>query len=169
MRQLEYYKNTLGPRQGKEAAEIFALEYKQAAAAQAGGEAFSGNPACRALSAPTKKEARSGVRPLYSGRLVLLTDSACFSSCLMVADLFRQLGALHVGQATDANTNYMEVRDDRLPSGLGMFSTLQAVAPGSPKQIGPFQPHIVYNGDIADTVRMELWVAGGLLTNSAVR
>ncbi len=39
-----------------------------------------------------------------------------------------------------------------------MFSTLQAVAPGSPYQIGPFEPDLVYNGDIADTHALEAWV-----------
>jgi hypothetical protein len=99
------------------------------------------------------------VKPDYAGPVILLTDNSCFSSCLMVADEFRRLGALHVGQETDANTHYMEVREDKLPSGLSMFSTLQAMAPGSPLQMGPFTPTILYSGNIGDTPALEAWVA----------
>jgi hypothetical protein len=74
--------------------------------------------------------------------------------------MFRRLGALHVGEATDANTHYMEVREDELPSGLSMFSTLQAVAPASPAQVGPFVPEVAYEGSIADTAALEKWIAG---------
>jgi hypothetical protein len=38
-----------------------------------------------------------------------------------------------------------------------MFSTLQSVDPGSPSQVGPFQPVLTYNGDIADTAVLEKW------------
>jgi hypothetical protein len=90
---------------------------------------------------------------------VLLTDNACFSSCLIVADNFRRLGALHVGQATDAATHYFEVREERLPSGLSYFSTLQAFSPLTQPQIGPFTPRITYDGDMADTAALEAWIA----------
>ncbi len=93
------------------------------------------------------------------GRIVLLTDNACFSSCLLVTDRFRKLGALHVGQATDAGTAYFEVREDRLPSGRSYFSTLQAFSPSSPYEIGPYTPALTYDGDIADTAALEAWIA----------
>jgi hypothetical protein len=96
--------------------------------------------------------------PRSDTRFVLVTDAACFSSCLLVADLFRRLGALHVGHATDANTNYMEVREIVLPSGLSTFSTLQKVDLREPFRIGPFVPHRIYEGDIAATAALETWV-----------
>lgn len=92
------------------------------------------------------------------GRLVLVTDRACFSSCLMAADLFRRLGALHVGEATDMSTRYMEVREITLPSGLRTFSTLQKVALGA-GDFGPYAPQIVYAGSLADTDKLKAWVA----------
>src|SRR5207253_4686244 len=82
-------------------------------------------------------------------KLVLLTDSACFSSCLEMTDEFRKLGAIQMGQATNAATHYMEVREIKLPSGLSYFSTLQKVALDAPPRVGPFQPDYVYDGDIA--------------------
>jgi hypothetical protein len=63
-----------------------------------------------------------------------------------------------VGQATDAATHYFEVRDERLPSGLSYFSTLQAFSPATPAQLGPFAPDVAYDGDIADTAALEAWV-----------
>lgn len=128
-----------------------------AARAQAEGRDFTGPTTCAADAdtAPAAPPAPAQVL----GRVVLLTDNSCFSSCLLVTDAFRRLGALHVGQATDANTHYMEVRELRLPSGLSMFSTLQALGPAAPPQIGPFAPAHVYGGDIADTPALEAWVA----------
>ena len=92
------------------------------------------------------------------GRLILLTDNLCFSSCLAVTDDFRTLGAFHIGQTTDAATHFVDVREQYLPSGYSMFSTLQSVDPGSPVQVGPFAPQLPYDGDISDTAALEHWV-----------
>jgi hypothetical protein len=92
-----------------------------------------------------------------SGRLVLVTDRSCFSSCLVATDLFRRLGALHVGEATDVSTRYMEVRQEVLPSGIRTFSTLQKVALGL-EDFGPYEPAIIYPGDLAKTVELQEWV-----------
>ena len=101
------------------------------------------------------------------GRLILLTDNLCFSSCLAVADDFRTLGAFHIGQTTDAATRYVDVREEYLPSGYSMFSTLQSVDPGAPSQVGPFQPVLTYDGDIADTAALEKWVIATAVPASA--
>lgn len=120
------------------------------------GEEFTGPVTCGSdRAAPGRAPAQAA-----AGRIVLLTDNACFSSCLIVTDVFRRLGALHVGQATDAATHYMEVREERLPSGLSFFSTLQAFSPSSPAQMGPYVPAVRYEADIADTAALEAWIPG---------
>lgn len=96
--------------------------------------------------------------PKMQGRLVLLTDRSCFSSCLIAADLFRRLGALHVGEATDVSTRYMEVRQEVLPSGIRTFSTLQKVALGS-EDYGPYEPTLKYSGDLAETEEIQRWIS----------
>lgn len=96
-------------------------------------------------------------RPAMSGRLVLITDGDCFSSCLLVADLFRRLGALHLGHATNRHTRYMEVRSEALPSGLGRFTTMQKVAIGE-AVVGPFAPDAVYPGLMNDEAALRAWV-----------
>ncbi|WP_395646912.1 hypothetical protein [Terricaulis sp.] len=93
------------------------------------------------------------------GRIVLLTDNGCFSSCLSVTRMFRTLGALHAGQTTNANTHYSEVRVETLPSGLSNFFVLQAVIIDTPLHYGPFEPALRYEGDMADTAALEAWVA----------
>lgn len=123
--------------------------------ALAAGEAFDKPiPTCP-VTAPTPAD--EVPPPLMQGRLVLLTDGACFSSCMLVADNFRQLGALHLGHATDRVTRYMEVRHAPLPSGFGEFSTMQKVAVGD-AVTGPFDPDLVYPGLMSDDAELEAWV-----------
>lgn len=96
--------------------------------------------------------------PLFSGRLVLITDEACFSSCLLVTDAFRRFGALHLGHATQRGVRYMEVRYGPLPSGLGDFSTLQKAVVGM-GDLGPYEPDVVFPGPMDDEPALEAWVA----------
>lgn len=124
------------------------------------GRAFApALPDCAGESS-TQAGANLGEKPALamSGRLVLVTDRSCFSSCLVATDLFRRLGAVHVGEATDVSTRYMELRQEVLPSGIRTFSTLQKVALGL-EDFGPYEPAIVYPGDLAQTVELQQWVA----------
>lgn len=62
--------------------------------------------------------ARNGKLRRFSGSVVLLTDENCASSCLNFADALRMVpGAIHMGQATSADTVYIDVGHVRLPSG----------------------------------------------------
>ena len=128
-------------------------------AALAEGRSFApALPACASEpSGGTVANAGKLPSPEMKGRLVLLTDRSCFSSCLIAADLFRRLGALHVGEATDVSTRYMEVRQEVLPSGIRTFSTLQKVALGS-EDYGPYEPRVNYPGDLADTEEVQRWI-----------
>lgn len=106
---------------------------------------------------PSPERTGPGPASLMRGRLVLITDESCFSSCLIVADDFRRLGALHLGHATDRATRYMEVRAEPLPSGLGEFSTLQKMALGE-MATGPFVPDVEHEGPMHDDAALEAWV-----------
>lgn len=108
-----------------------------------------------------KKQTKTrGATPL----IVLLTDRFCFSSCLMATHLFRGLGALHVGEETDQNTHYIEVRSLPLPSGISTFSTMQAIDRSHPRLIGPFTPTIVYSGRTDDDAAVKVWVREQVLS-----
>ncbi len=94
---------------------------------------------------------------LFTGQLVLITDEVCFSSCLLVTDAFRKLGALHMGHETQRATRYTEVRSAPLPSGLGSFTTMQRAMIGDP-HIGPFTPEIIHAGPMLDDAALETWL-----------
>lgn len=96
-------------------------------------------------------------QPLFRGQLILITDEVCFSSCLLVTDVFRKLGALHVGHETQRATRYTEVRSAQLPSGLGSFTTMQRAMIGDPF-IGPFAPDVVHEAAMMDNAALEAWV-----------
>lgn len=110
--------------------------------------------------APREPQAGPAPAPAYTGQVVVVTDHACFSSCLLMVRDFRALGALHVGEATNAATRYMEVREIVLPSGLTNFSTLQKVVIGEDADIGPFTPAHVFPGSMAESAALEGWIAG---------
>jgi len=93
------------------------------------------------------------------GALVILTDQACFSSCLLFVDRMLRLGAVQAGQPTREGNWYMEVRAAPLPSGLGVFRTMQKVAMEFPRKMGPYAPSRPYDGDITDTAALERWLA----------
>ena len=110
--------------------------------------------------APGEPTAAAAPAPAYTGQVVVVTDHACFSSCLLMVRDLRTLGATHVGEATNVSTRYMEVREIVLPSGLTNFSTLQKVAIGGDADIGPFTPAHVFPGQMSDTTALEAWIAG---------
>jgi hypothetical protein len=160
LEQLDIYMRDLAPKVGPEFAAEIARSRVEVVKALAEHRAIAGDvAACKARAAAQKPATAAAPAPFYQGKMVLLTDSACFSSCLLTTDYFRKLGARHVGEATDANTHYMEVREAWLPSGLTRFSTLQAVGLDSPLQIGPFEPSDPYPVDISDTKALEAWIA----------
>jgi hypothetical protein len=152
------YVRNLGPRLGQQAIDQWNRE--RDSVRQARREDRELAPAPRACEAsPGGALADDALPPsVMRGRLVLLTDHACFSSCLLMAGLFRAVGALHVGEGTDFSTRYMEVRAFPLPSGLGRFSTMQKVAFGMAPRLGPFEPERVFPGRISDTPALERWI-----------
>ncbi len=122
----------------------------------------------RAFTAPlscARAESTSAAptTPRMPRHVMVLTDSACFSSCINVVGYFEKLGATLVGQSTAADTHYAEVREITLPSGLATFSTLQAIMPDAPLHIGPYVPAVEYSGDISDTGALEHWITQTVL------
>jgi len=140
------------------AAEAYTDAIRAMKAAHAAGRALTASLVC-----PKRPPQRAaGAASLMRGKVFVLTDALCFSSCIGTVDYFRRLGAIQVGQATGADTHYTEVREIVLPSGLSTFSTLQAMDPDSPRNIGPFEPQFEFDGDIADTAALETWIADKL-------
>jgi hypothetical protein len=152
LRQLQMYHDVLGPKRGPEFIKTFDDLLNRAKAARAAGRGFTGPLSCPRKAKPPRPA------PSYRGTLFLVTDGLCFSSCLEVVSNWRDLGAIQLGQTTDADTHYSEVRDDPMPSGLSTFSTMMGVDLNSPAREGPFVPGEIYEGDIRDTPALEAWV-----------
>jgi hypothetical protein len=96
-----------------------------------------------------------------SGPVYFITDSGCASACLDAVDLWRALGAIHLGQTTSADTLYMDVRRARLPSGIGMIVVPMKVYRGRSRGANePVVPVHAFGGDISDSAAIERWIAG---------
>jgi hypothetical protein len=92
--------------------------YTRRIVSDAGGGAHSGGATFTCPAAPPKPAMATQPPSLMKGRLILLTDNLCFSSCLVVTDDFRTLHAFHIGRTTDAATHFIEVREQYLPSAI---------------------------------------------------
>jgi Peptidase family S41 len=148
---------TYGKRGYPEVKKIAEQQVSAMEAARAKGKDLSGDLSCPIPRAPPESTVQ--VPSLMQGRLILLTDSLCFSACLSTVMEFRALGAYQVGQTTDAATHFVDLREEYMPSGYSTFTVLQSVHPEIPYQVGPFIPALSYSGDIADTAALETWIA----------
>ena len=109
--------------------------------AVAKGNPFSGGlPARCAQGTAAPAAARSPAAAPPAADVTVVTDGACFSSCLIFVERLLKLGARQQGEMTSQGNWYMEVRSVTLPSGLGQFSTPQKVDLRRPKALGPFIP-----------------------------
>lgn len=97
--------------------------------------------------------------PLRTRPTFLLVDSSCASACLDTVDLWTALGATVIGRTTGADSNYMEVRNATVPSGLADFSVPMKVYSGRARGSNvPVQPVHRFDGDMGDTAALEAWV-----------
>jgi hypothetical protein len=86
----------------------------------------------------------------------VLTDGACVSACLDALDVWRALGAVQVGRETSADSNYMEVRRQALPSGLTSLSVPMKVYRGRARGANrPYRPVHQLKADLRDTAAVE--------------
>lgn len=94
------------------------------------------------------------------GPVYFITDAGCGSACLDAADLWRALGAIQIGQETSADTLYMDVRQDVLPSGATRMSVPMKVYRGRKRGSNvPLDPVHPFSGDLRDTLALEAWIA----------
>ena len=102
--------------------------------------------------------------PPFQGKLILITDSYCFSACLdFVDEVMSVPGALHVGSTTDADTRYMDIGSAVLPSGLKIWIPLKVWVGRRRQDNVPYIPQIKYHQDINDTKALQAWVLQSIL------
>jgi len=108
--------------------------------------------------APTRTPGEPPAPP--AGPVYFITDGACASACLDAADLWKALGAIQVGQETSADTLYIDVRVDPLPSGLAKVAVPMKVYRGRERGSNePLRPVHVFAGDMRDTGALARWIA----------
>ncbi|HEY7885151.1 MAG TPA: hypothetical protein VIC08_09415, partial [Cellvibrionaceae bacterium] len=102
---------------------------------------------------------------------VLLTSPRCASACLDFADAALLIpDAVHMGQETSADTNYLDVRwpPIALPSQQGSLVLPMKVWRNRPR--GHNEPHVpehIYDGNITDTQTIQAWVVNTLNLDKA--
>jgi hypothetical protein len=95
----------------------------------------------------------------FKGRVVLLTDKYCASACLDFSDLVLAVpGALHVGESTSSDSDYLDITIVDLPSGLQMAVPQKVWVGRSRKANEPLVPKHVFSGDIYDTPALRAWI-----------
>jgi len=136
-------------------------------AALAQGEPWVEQPGGAALTPALVREL--GIKPRhFGGRIVILTDEACFSACLDFVDSLRLVpGAVHAGRATGADTRYMDVGDYRIGQEV-VVQVPRKVWLGRPR--GNNEPHVpsrVFTGNIADDTAVRAWVLSAMESKAA--
>lgn len=107
---------------------------------------------------PVGEESFQALSPL-AAPVYVLTDFGCASACLDALDLWLALGAIHIGLPTSADTNYLEIRSYRLPSGVAGGSIPLKVHRGRPRGSNEaLLPLHRFDGDISDDMAVEAWV-----------
>ena len=105
-----------------------------------------------------------GIKPRhFGGRIVILTDEACFSACLDFVDtLLLAPGTVHLGRTTGADTRYRDIGTYRIGPQL-LVQSPRKVWLGRPR--GNNEPHAplrVFAGDIADDMAVRAWVLSAM-------
>lgn len=94
-------------------------------------------------------------KPAYAGRVYVVTDPVCVSSCIHALDVWKALGAKQVGRESSANTQYAEVRWAELPSGLSnLLVPMKILRLPRPPSV-PHRPEHPFDGDLRDTAALE--------------
>ena len=97
----------------------------------------------------------------FKGQLVLVTDSFCASACLDFADAVLAVpGATHFGLSTSADTLYIDIGSQALPSGAQFWLPLKVWRGRVRGNNQSYDPRYVFDGDINDTPAVQKWVLG---------
>jgi hypothetical protein len=160
---LEAMEHTFAERQATlspEARHWFETVIRNMRAALARGDRLWRHVDDEAEQEPVRPARQETPPPPLAGPVYFITDARCSSACLDAVDLWRAAGAIHVGRTTSADTLYMDVRQLRLPSGIGGVSVPMKVYRGRPRGSNePVVPTHVFAGDITDTAALERWIA----------
>jgi hypothetical protein len=114
---------------------------------------------------PTTRAAPAPRRGATTGAVFVLTDGACFSSCILVLNRLKAMGARHVGEASDRNAIYGENWfEGLLPSRLGRVSLPLAIFGMSEAELGGAPPDLPWTGAADDQAGLAAFIAAAAAT-----
>jgi hypothetical protein len=98
----------------------------------------------------------------YRGKVIVITDKRCVSSCLNFMDFLKQIPQIqHWGEPTNADTVYTEVVEmwhDYHKDAYSFMVPVKQWTNRPRKDNEPYSPDIVFNGNIYDDKAVERWV-----------
>jgi hypothetical protein len=98
--------------------------------------------------------------PTYKGKVFVLTDAGCFSSCVVVMNTLKRMGAIQVGEASGQNEVYGEsVGPFNLPSSLGWYRIPVSIIRQPRSSLGGLPPDIPWSGAMDDDQGIHAWIA----------
>ncbi|MFW0756049.1 S41 family peptidase [Pseudomonas sp. H11T01] len=99
----------------------------------------------------------------FKGKLALVTDSFCASACLDFADVVLAIpGVVHLGLPTSADTLYIDIGSQSLPSGAQFWIPLKVWRDRTRGNNQSYDPPFIFDGDINDTAAVQKWVLDSL-------
>jgi hypothetical protein len=93
-------------------------------------------------------------------KVFLLTDGGCASACLDFVDRLMSMGnMIHIGHPTSADSQYMEIRAQSLPSGIAtLYFAIKAYRNRDRKANQAYEPKFLWKKDIDDTIALQKWI-----------
>lgn len=104
---------------------------------------------------------------LFQGKVYAIVDKHCVSACLDFLDGLRAVepGVVLIGESTNADSVYMELRTVELPSTRGTFGFPIKVYRNRPRGHNlPYLPDIQYGGDLQDTSQLQQFILSRLIS-----
>ena len=99
-------------------------------------------------------------KPLYAGKVFVVTDAGCFSSCVVVMNTLKRMGAIQVGEASGQNEVFGEsVGPFDLPSGLGWYRVPASIIRQPRSSLGGLPPDVRWPGAMDDDAGLRGWIA----------
>lgn len=129
------------------------------------GEEFSPSIPQHILAEEKSSLTKSLVSPKFKGKLYFLADYSCFSSCLLMLNKLRKLGAHTVGKVTNSMPRYYDMKIVPLSSGSGSVISMTKVDLNENSRIGPYFPEFKFDGFMDDTKKLQEWFLESVLTN----
>lgn len=116
----------------------------------------------------TRKDvaARHGKLRRFSGRIAVLTDSACASACLDFVDEVRLVpGSLQLGATTSADSVSIDMARVALPSGNALLMPLKVWRNRLRADNQPWKPDRQFDGDLDDDDAVRRWATSVMSTH----